>query len=261
MVTPAPVVPVVPVVEEEHKAIQTGFSVPSTPKQSTTFVPNVVAPPVVAPSPVSRPVVVAEVNEPEPKKKRSLMPPPPKRNPYRCYPPEKNRVTQEYRAEILSVGYDEEHSAVLITFRNWGTQPVILNRYTVALFDKKGTEIHRTSIGKSKFRYRGRLYIGKRARNQEFRDSKFAVVQRKNLKDVYPKLKEKHHLASAFVMFHRHLFDESWMEKKWVVQISCGEDVVFQYPPEVEAAPGAPSLKKAMLSTTWGALKDKDGRR
>ena len=262
---PTPVVPVVPpvvtppvvtppVVTEEHKAIQTGFSI-STPKQSITFAPNVVTPQTVHQTAFVPllPVVITEPVEPEPKKKRSLMLPPPKKNPYRCYPPRPNR-----KVEIHEVEYDEEHSTVLITFRNWDTQPVILNRYSVALFDKEGEKIHSTSIGRNRIRYRGNLYIGKRSRKQEYRDITFAVIQRKHLKSVYPKIKEKYsNIGSAFVMFHRHLFDKSWMDKEWTVKISCGEEVVFQYPPEVETeAPAAPSLiRKGILSTTWGNLK------
>ena len=255
-VIPSPVVvtpPVAPVVDDSQKVIQTGFTAP---KRETTSVPFVVTPQPVPQTTFAPPLVViaevAEPVEPEPKKKRSLMLPPPKRNPYTCHLPRPNR-----RVEILKMSYDEEYAAMLITFRNWDIKPVILNYYTVALFNKEGEEVHKTSIGKSRYRYRGRLYIEKRARKQEYKDSTFAVIQRKHLKDVYPKLKEKHRLASAFVMFHRHLFDKSWMDKEWTVKISCGEEVVFQYPVEVETeAPAAPSLiRKGMLSTTWGHLK------
>ena len=252
VVTPPVVTP--PMVTEEHKAIQTGFSTP-TPKQNTTFAPNVVTPQPVhqiacVPPP---PGVITEPVEPELQKKRSLLLPPPKRNPYTCHLPRPN-----HRVEILKMSYDAEYAAMLITFRNWNIKPVILNYYTVALFNKEGEEVHKTSIGKSRYRYRGRLYIGKRARKQEHKDTVFAVIQRKHLKTVYPKLKEKHApLGSAFVMFHKYLLDSSWTDKEWTVKISCGQDIVFQYPPEVEKkVPSAPSLiQKKLISTTWGQLK------
>lgn len=191
----------------------------------------------------------------------SLMSPPPKRKRTQCYLPRSNR-----RVEIESIRYDAEFSAILIKFRNWDVKPVILNRYTVALYNKDGEKIHRTTIGKSRFRYRGRLYIGKRSRKQEYRDSTFAVIQRKHLKSVFPKVKEKHgRIGSAFVMFHPYLFNGSWTDKEWTVKISCGKDVVFQYPPEVtegnetdDSVANAPMNPYLKAATTWASLKRRE---
>ena len=199
----------------------------------------------------------------------SLLQPPPKRKRTQCYLPREGRgieiddIEYEYPVYIHSIKYDEEFSAILIKFRNYDIEPVILNRYTVALYNKEGKEINSTSIGKGRTRYRGKLYIGKRSRKQEYRDSTFAVIQRKHLKEVFPKVKEKHgRIGSGFVMFHKHIFNGSWTDKEWTVKISCGRQVVFQYPPAAteenetdDAVANAPMNPHLKMATTWAELK------
>ena len=287
-VTPVRVNPVVstPVAPAVTTPVNTAVNVGTNVAQSepTTVVNN--ATPATAKSvyiPTGTSVAVSSVNTggvssvavtPKPietdnvQKPVSLLQPPPKRKRTQCYlprlrPVEIEDIEYEYPVYIHSIKYDEEFSAILIKFRNHDIEPVILNRYTISLYNKKGERIHHTSIGKNRFRYRGRLYIGKRSHKEEYRDSTFVVVQRKHLKSVFPKVKENHgRIGSAFVMFHKYLFDGNWIDKEWSVKISCGEDVVFQYPPEsteenetddeVANAPMNPYLKSA---TMWATLK------